>query len=111
MKFVFDDFESSYDYLHVKVIFIALHLQGLKCVPTAFETYKIFYGNGPVYTVFYRIHAPAQKPKCPEGRLYSSQIRSKSTDVDRLRGFPSCQFHFQRRENRAFLLTQLNGIK
>ena len=46
------------------------------------------------YTVFYRIHAPAQKPKCKEGRLYSGLIRSKSNDVGRLWGFPNCQFHF-----------------
>ena len=54
LKFVFNDFESSYDYLHGKVIFIALHVQGLKCVPTAIETYKIIHGNGPVYIRFYR---------------------------------------------------------
>ena len=49
MKFVFDDFESSYDYLHRKVIPIALHLQRLKCKQIAIETYKIIYGNGPVH--------------------------------------------------------------
>ena len=51
MKFVFIDFEStcSYEYLHGKVLFIALHLQGLKCVRIAIETYKIICGNGPVY--------------------------------------------------------------
>ena len=38
LKFVFDDFESSYDYLHGKVISIALHLQRLKCIPLAIET-------------------------------------------------------------------------
>ena len=50
LRFVFKDFESSYDYLHGKVIFIALHalhVHWLKCVPIA--TYKIIYGNGPVY--------------------------------------------------------------
>ena len=49
LKFVFNDFESSYDYLHGKVIFIALHVHWLKCVPIAIETSKIIYGNGPVY--------------------------------------------------------------
>ena len=60
---------------------------------------------------FYRIHAPAQKPKCPEGRLYSGLIRSKSNDVSRLRGFPNCHFRFEWRENREFMRTQLTGIK
>ena len=32
---------------------------------------------------------PARKPKCPEGRLYSGLIRSKSNDVGRLQGFPN----------------------
>ena len=56
MKFVFKDFKSSYDYLHGKVVFIALHVHWLKCVPIAIETYKIIYGNGPVYIYkrFYR---------------------------------------------------------
>ena len=50
LKFVFFVFESacSYDYLHGKVLFIALHLQLLKYVRIAIETYKIIYGNGPV---------------------------------------------------------------
>ena len=49
LKFVFDDFKSNFEYLHGKVIFIALHLQELKCIPIAIETYKINYGNGPLY--------------------------------------------------------------
>ena len=56
LKFVFNDFESSYDYLHGKVIFIALHVHWLKCVPIAIETYiKLFMEMDLyIYKRFYR---------------------------------------------------------
>ena len=44
-------------------------------------------------------------------RVYSGIIRSKSNDVGWLWGFPSLQFSFQWRENRAFMHTQLTEIK
>ena len=89
MKFVFNDFESSYDYLHGKVIFIALHVHWLKCVPIAIETYKIICGNGPVYIYkrFYRSRGKffvidtKNLPhfKCKNNKIYNSLHSFSST--------------------------------
>ena len=88
MKFVFNDFESSYDYLHGKVIFIALHVNWLKCVPIAIETYKIIYGNGPVYIndfieveeiLCYTRYNNLPHFKCKNNKIYNSLHSFSST--------------------------------
>ena len=43
-------------------------LQGLKCVPTAIETYKISHGNGPVYIRFYKTGGKFFGIDCPTSK-------------------------------------------
>ena len=57
------------------------------------------------------MHAPAQIPKNPEGRLYSGLIISKSERCRAASGIPELAVSFSMRANQAVMRTQLTEIK